>query len=68
MIMFYDILLLDDTPCGIKPHDDRRRRLQSLVRRIPGRADVGYREVLAFSSPDAAEQLSAAFSRAIAAR
>jgi DNA ligase-4 len=68
MIFFYDILLLDDTVCVKESHDRRRLLLQSLVHRIPGRADIGFREVLAFSSFDAAERLSEAFARAITER
>ncbi|KAH7124509.1 hypothetical protein EDB81DRAFT_911299 [Dactylonectria macrodidyma] len=68
MIMFYDILLLDDIVCGLETHDERRRRLQSLVRRIPGRADIGSREVIEFSSFNAAERLSETFARAITQR
>ncbi|KAK7398585.1 hypothetical protein QQX98_012041 [Neonectria punicea] len=65
MIMFYDILLLDNIVCGVETHDERRRLLQSLVRRIPGRTDIGSREVIEFSSFDAAERLSETFARAI---
>ncbi|KAH7110442.1 hypothetical protein EDB81DRAFT_926955 [Dactylonectria macrodidyma] len=68
MIVFYDILLLDDIVCGLDTHDERRRRLQSLVRRIPGRADIGSREVIESSSFDAAERLSETFARAITHR
>ncbi|KAH7308931.1 hypothetical protein B0I35DRAFT_359966 [Stachybotrys elegans] len=68
MIMFYDILLLDDTAYVRESHDERRRLLQSLVHCIPGRADVGSREALEFSSSDAAERLSEAFARAITER
>jgi hypothetical protein len=65
MIIFYDILLLDDIVCSLETYNERRRLLQSLVRRIPGRTDIGYREVIEFSSFDAAEWLSETFSRAI---
>ncbi|KAH7117213.1 hypothetical protein B0J13DRAFT_652792 [Dactylonectria estremocensis] len=68
MIMFYDILLLDDIGCGLESHDERRRRLQPLVRRIPGRTDIGSREVINFSSFDAAERLSETFAQAITQR
>ncbi|KAH7114682.1 hypothetical protein EDB81DRAFT_873452 [Dactylonectria macrodidyma] len=68
MIMFYDILLLDDIVCGLDTHDERRRRLQSLVRRIPGRTDIGSCEVIDFSSFDAAERLSDTFAQAITQR
>ncbi|KAH7124304.1 hypothetical protein EDB81DRAFT_912433 [Dactylonectria macrodidyma] len=57
MIVFYDVLLLDDIVRGLDTHDERRRLLQSLVRRIPGRTDIGSREVIEFSSFDAAERL-----------
>ncbi|KAH7115591.1 hypothetical protein EDB81DRAFT_595044, partial [Dactylonectria macrodidyma] len=68
MIMFYDILLLDGIVCGLETHDERRRRLQFLVLRIPGRTDIGSREVIEFSSLDAAERLSETFARAITQR
>jgi DNA ligase-4 len=42
MIMFYDIVLLDDIIYSLETHDERRRTLQSLVRRIPGRSDIMY--------------------------
>jgi DNA ligase 4 len=68
MIMFYDILLLDENVCIRETHDERRRRLQSLVGCIPGRADIGSREIIDFSSPHATELLSEAFARAITRR
>ncbi|KAJ4176423.1 hypothetical protein NW767_015447 [Fusarium falciforme] len=68
MIMFYDILLLDNIVCSLQTHDERRRLLQSLVRYIPGRTDIGSREVIEFSSFDAAERLSETFARAITQR
>ncbi|KFA54356.1 hypothetical protein S40293_10070 [Stachybotrys chartarum IBT 40293] len=68
MIMFYDILLLDDTICARESHESRRQMLRSIVRRIPGRADVGFRELIEFSSLTAADQLSEIFARAIAQR
>uniref|UniRef100_A0A8H7K6E6 ATP-dependent DNA ligase family profile domain-containing protein n=1 Tax=Bionectria ochroleuca TaxID=29856 RepID=A0A8H7K6E6_BIOOC len=68
MIMFYDILLLDDIVCVRDSHETRRQLLQSLVRRIPGRADIGSREIVEFSSFTAPEQLNETFARAIAQR
>jgi DNA ligase 4 len=50
MIMFYDILLLDDVVCIRETHDKRRQLLQSLVLCTPGRADIGSREIIDFSS------------------
>jgi len=43
MIMFYDLLLLDDILCIHESHNRRRRRLWSTVHLIPGRADIGPR-------------------------
>ncbi|KAH6883508.1 hypothetical protein B0T10DRAFT_580496 [Thelonectria olida] len=68
MIMFYDILLFDDIVCGLETHDERRPLLQSLVRRVPGQTNIGSREVIEFSSPDAAERLRETFARAITQR
>lgn len=68
MIMFYDILLLDGIVCGLRPHDERRQLLQSLVHSIPGRAGIGTRQVIDFSCVDAEEQLRLAFARAITHR
>lgn len=68
MVMFYDLLLLDDTFCARESLDKRRHRLQSLVCRISGHADIGSREVVTFSSTNAAEELTAVFARAITQR
>jgi DNA ligase 4 len=68
MIMFYDILLSDDTVCIGEPDHRRRRLLESLVRRIPGRADIASHQIIDFSSPDAPQLLSEAFARAITRR
>jgi DNA ligase 4 len=65
MIIFYDILLLDDIICICETHDKRRQRLQSLVHCIPGRADIGNWEVVDFSSLAAPGRLRQAFSQAI---
>ena len=43
MIMFYDLLLLDDIICLHEPHSMRRRRLWGVVHRVLGRADIGTR-------------------------
>jgi hypothetical protein len=40
MIMFYDILLLDDIVCATEPHDKRSHRLRSVVQCIPSRAKI----------------------------
>jgi hypothetical protein len=53
MIIFYDVLLLDDIVCIRESHDRRRHLLESLIHRIPGRADIGSREIIDLSSPGA---------------
>ncbi|KAJ2972056.1 hypothetical protein NQ176_g7377 [Zarea fungicola] len=68
MIIFYDIMLLDDAFCARQSQDKRRHLLERLIQRIPGRADVGFRQVIQFSSIDAAEGLRQAFASAIAQR
>jgi DNA ligase 4 len=68
MIIFYDVLLLDDIVCIRESHDRRRHLLESLIHRIPGRADIGSREIIDFSSPGAPQLLSEAFARAITRR
>jgi DNA ligase-4 len=68
MIMFYDLLVHDDTFYMTDTHDTRRQRLCSLVHCIPGRAAIGSRENIDFSSRHAPEQLREAFSRAIIQR
>jgi DNA ligase-4 len=65
MIMFYDVLSLDDIVCIKEPHEQRRQRLESLIHRVIGRADVGSREKIDFSSRRVLILLRQAFARAI---
>jgi len=65
MIMFYDILLLDDIVCATEPHDKRSHRLRSVVH--PGRAEIGTRVKIRFLSRHAPELLRYEFARAITA-
>ena len=67
MVIFYNILLLDDIVCMKEPHDKRRQRLCSLVEPISGRAEIGSREMINFSSSRAPEFLKQAFARTITA-
>jgi len=64
--MFYHLLLLDDIVCANEPHDKRRRRLRSVIRCIPGRADIGRREKIDFGASNAANLLRDRFAGAIA--
>jgi DNA ligase 4 len=63
--MFYDLLLLDNTVCMKKAHDERRQRLHSIIQCLPGRADIRSWETINFSSRYASDMLLKAFARAI---
>ena len=54
MIAFYDLLLLDDTHCISEAYEDRRTRLQTLIRPKPGRAEVGRQVTVDFRRSQAA--------------
>lgn len=64
MIMFYDILLLDDIACIKETLEQGRKRLCSLVQCIRGRVDIGSREIIDFSSGQAPILLQEVFSQA----
>jgi DNA ligase 4 len=68
LIIFYDILLLDNTIYIRKSYNRRRRLLESLIRCISGRANIGSREIIDFSSFDVSELLNEVFTRAIIRR
>ena len=68
MIIFYDVLLLDDALCLNESYEKRRKRLESLVRRVPGYAEVGTREIIDFSSHRAPQQLRDTFANGISRR
>lgn len=68
MIMFFDILLLDDDVCLTRPHRERRLILQKVVETIPGRADLAHQEVLDFSRVDSYHRLKRSFEKAITQR
>ncbi|CAG8900458.1 unnamed protein product [Penicillium egyptiacum] len=68
MIMFFDILLLDNDVCLAKPHRERRLLLQQVVKTVPGRADLAYQEVLDFNRVDSYHRLERTFEKAITKR
>lgn len=65
MIMFYDLLLYDDIVCLNESLEQRRSRLRSFVRRVPGQAELGYREKINFASSDAKALIRLAFAKSI---
>ncbi|KAJ5197580.1 hypothetical protein N7449_008059 [Penicillium cf. viridicatum] len=68
MIMFFDILLLDNDVCLAKPHRERRLLLQKVVETIPGRAELAQQEVLDFNRVDSYHRLEKSFEKAITKR
>ncbi|KAK5042844.1 hypothetical protein LTR84_012805 [Exophiala bonariae] len=65
MIMFYDLLILDDNMCVHEPHNVRRRRLWGTVHRILGRADIGHRVKIDMRLVDGATRLGDEMTSAI---
>jgi DNA ligase 4 len=49
IIIFYDILLLNDIICIRKFYDKRRRLFKFLIYCISDRTDIGNREIIDFS-------------------
>lgn len=68
MIVFFDLLLLDDDVCVRKVHRERRLLLKNIVRVINGRAGIAEQVVLDFSHRDSPLQLERLFAKAIAQR
>jgi DNA ligase 4 len=68
MIMFYDILLLDNVSRIKETLKQRRLQLYSLVQRIRGRVGIGSHEIIDFSSNQAPMLLQEVFTRAMTRR
>lgn len=68
MLVFFDILLLDNDVFLRRPHRQRRLLLQEVVQRAPGRADIAEQEILDFDRADSQYRLEASFAKAIAQR
>lgn len=65
MVVFFDILVLDDKPVLGMKHWQRMHLLESTVKPISGRAEFGERQTINFSQPEAAGELRRAFARCI---
>lgn len=68
MIVFFDILLIDDNVCLRKPHRERRLLLKDAIRIIPGHSDIAEQEILDFSCADSQYRLERSFSKRITER
>ncbi|KAI9765067.1 MAG: hypothetical protein M1835_007464 [Candelina submexicana] len=68
MIIFYDLLLLDDEPILTSAYTERRKRMKSLISRIAGRAAFVMRNEIDFSRPWGGERLRHFFAQGITNR
>ena len=68
IIIFYNLLLLDDTVYIRETHNAQHRRLCTLVDCITSRADVTCCNIIDYSPPDAPEVLGKDFAQAIVQR
>ncbi|KAB8256609.1 hypothetical protein BDV32DRAFT_161091 [Aspergillus pseudonomiae] len=68
MIVFFDILLLDDDVCLKKPHRERRLLLKNVVQVIEGFADISQQRILDFCRPGSQSQLENIFAKGVAER
>lgn len=68
MVVFFDVLVLDDDVCLKKPHRERRLLLKDVIQTIDGRADIAEQQILDFSRPESQHRLEMLFSKAIAQR
>ena len=60
MILFYDILLIDDESMLTKPYDCRREVLEQVVTIVPGKADFPSRKEILFSFAEGPKELRTA--------
>lgn len=68
MIMYYDVMLVDDNPVVHKPHKRRRQLLERLVNPIKGRADIVWQKHVRFDRPTGPEKLKKALALAFVQR
>ncbi|KAL3477697.1 hypothetical protein BJX99DRAFT_269752 [Aspergillus californicus] len=68
MIVFFDVLLLDDDICLRKPHRERRLLLKDIIHIIPGLAEIAEQRVIDFSQSDGQSRLETFFYMGIAER
>ena len=68
MIIYYDVMLIDEDPVVHRPHWKRRQLLERLVDRIKGRADIVWQKHVRFDRPTGPEKLKKALALAFAQR
>ena len=68
MIMFYDVMIIDDDPVLHQPHRERRRLLERLVTPIKGKAGITWQKHVQFSRTDGPTRLKEALAHAFVRR
>lgn len=68
MIVYYDVMLIDDDPVVHRPHKRRRQLLERLVTPVEGRADIVWQKHVRFDRPTGPEKLKKALAMAFVLR
>lgn len=68
MIMFYDVMIIDDDLALHQPYRERRRLLERLVTPIRGKAGITWQKHVQFSKPDGPKRLKEALAHAFVRR
>ena len=68
MIVFYDVMLVDDDPVLHRTYRERRRLLEKLIKPINGRVGLLWQKHVDFSTPDGARRLKQALAQAFVKR
>ena len=68
MLMYYDVMLVDDDPVVHRPHEKRRQLLEKLVSPVEGRADIVWQKHVRFDRPTGPEKLKKALALAFVLR
>jgi DNA ligase-4 len=68
MMMFYDVMLIDDDSVLHKPQRERRRLLEKLVMPIEGKVGITWQKHVQFSKPDGPKRLKEGLAHAFVHR
>ena len=68
MIVYYDVMLVDDDPVVHRAHRERRKLLETLVSPIKGRAEIVWQKHVRFDRPTGPEKLKKALALAFVQR
>ncbi|KAI9712358.1 MAG: hypothetical protein M1820_001571 [Bogoriella megaspora] len=68
MVVFFDVLMIDDEMIMNLPYSERRDRLSALIKKRKGRAVTGQRKMIDFSLDNAREKLIREFASSVALR